>query len=267
MYSFCLKTNNNKIIEYIKKQINNENINSFKFSVRKFKIYNNAIFHYKGKLFINFYEKLSWILTNTIIKFYEKELIRKSIKRNYFYFDEKEQLEIFETAKELIDSDEQENKSNLIFIAIYNYIIENKSMILDGFINFRLKDYVDVIDYVTELSVNNFLIKKEYLQFINLLKNYIKTEIPKSSYIHLIHSNSETILLDKNLKQIDINTEIFDAKYLSDISFSSTDYALNTLLNILPKKIYIHVLDIEDEFIKMLKQIFDGRLVFCGDRW
>ena len=44
---------------------------------------------------------------------------------------------------------------------------------------------------------------------------------------------------------------MFNAKYLSDISFSSNDIALNSLLNLLPKKIYIHLVDNKiDEFIK-----------------
>ena len=138
-------------------------------------------------------------------------------------------------------------------------------MILDGFVNFRLKDYMEIIDYIVDLSVNSFLIKREYLEFINLLKTYVKTKPFGTSYIHLIYLNSETILLDKNKEIINTDTDIFTAKYLSDISFSSNDYALNTILNLLPKKIYVHILDEEDEFINTLKLIFENRLEICND--
>ena len=53
---------------------------------------------------------------------------------------------------------------------------------------------------------------------------------------------------------------------MSDISFSSNDYALNTLLNLVPKKIYIHLLDGEsDEFINTIKLIFEDRVEFSSD--
>ena len=56
------------------------------------------------------------------------------------------------------------------------------------------------------------------------------------------------------------------SKYLSDISFSSNDYALNSLLTLLPKKIYIHLIDnVIDEFIHTLGLIFEDRAQICTD--
>lgn len=265
MYSFCLKLNNDKIADFVLKNLENLKLDSLRFSKRNFKIYTNILIHYKGNSYIKFYEQLSLLITNTITNFYEKSLLKKTLSSNYFYFSKEEQMEILKIADSLIASDEQKCKSELIYISVYNYLIENKSMILDGFVNFRLKDYIDIIDYIIDLSVNSFLIKREYLEFINLLKSYVQTKKPSPSPIHLIYLNNESILLNENKEIINTDTEIFTAKYLSDISFSSNDYALNTILNLLPSKIYIHILDKEDEFITTLKLIFENRIEFCYD--
>ena len=59
---------------------------------------------------------------------------------------------------------------------------------------------------------------------------------------------------------------MFNAKYLSDITFSANDYALNTLLTLVPSKIYIHLIDNNiDEFITTLKLIFENRVIYCND--
>ena len=59
---------------------------------------------------------------------------------------------------------------------------------------------------------------------------------------------------------------VLNAKYISDISFSSNDYALNNLLTLLPQKIYIHLANsYEDEFINTLKLIFNDRIFICKD--
>ena len=65
---------------------------------------------------------------------------------------------------------------------------------------------------------------------------------------------------------INIEDNILNGKYLSDITFSQNDCALNTLLNLVPNKIYIHLIDDNiDEFINTIKLIFDDRVTFCTD--
>ena len=77
--------------------------------------------------------------------------------------------------------------------------------------------------------------------------------------------NGDSILLDNEKNIVHEDTNISNAKYLSDISFSSNDIALNTLLSILPRTIEIHVIDKEDEFINTLKLIFENRIKFCNE--
>ena len=75
------------------------------------------------------------------------------------------------------------------------------------------------------------------------------------------------MLLDENKNIINIDKNISTAKYLSDISFSSNDYCLNALLNILPKKIFVHLLNANynDEFLDTLCAIFGKRIIICLD--
>ena len=122
------------------------------------------------------------------------------------------------------------------------------------------------LDYVIDISVNKFLIEKEYNEFVDMLKLYVSMTPPKASIVHLIYHNEETILLDSNRNIIKTEDEKFKAKYLSDISFSSNDYALNTLLNLTPKKLIIHLIECEsNEFINTLKLIFENRCEFCSE--
>ena len=76
----------------------------------------------------------------------------------------------------------------------------------------------------------------------------------------------EKFKIDENKNPIIIDDTIFNAKYLSDITFSSHDYILNTLLTLLPQKIFIHLIDPTlDEFINTLQLVFEGRIEFCTE--
>ena len=72
-------------------------------------------------------------------------------------------------------------------------------------------------------------------------------------------------MLDEEKNIVSVSENIYNAKYLSDISFSSNDFALNALLTLLPEKIEIHLIDDEDEFINTLKLIFEGRVFICKE--
>ena len=101
---------------------------------------------------------------------------------------------------------------------------------------------------------------------MSIWKLYINTEPCQIEFIHLIYEDIIPILLDKDKNIIRVDSNILNAKFLSDISFSNSDIALNTLLNILPKKIYIHLIDKEvDEFITTIKLIFENKAIICTD--
>lgn len=265
--SFCVKTNNKAILNYLLNNFKHDVPNNFYLSKNSFRIYDNVIFHYTGNSEELFFSYVADILKQTILKFYEKKIVSNIINFNYFYFSDIEKKKIFDLCIELLN--EKENieavsRTNVIFYLCKDYIKENKSVVLDGFINFRIREYINILDEIVETGVNSYIIEKEYLEFINLLKIYIDSKTASSQILHLIYFNQESILLDNEKNVIQLNSDISNAKYLSDITFSSNDYCLNTLLNILPKKILIHTLDgKEDEFITTLKSIFGKRVSIC----
>lgn len=264
MRSFCFKTNNTKIISYLLKRIEEIDFEDLVYSENKFKIYKNVILHYKGKEYKKFNKFLSSLLEEIVIEFYEETILKQLINYNYFYFDDYERKGILDNCIRTIEPDEyMKNISQQKDVV--EYFNENKKMILDGFVYFRLKDYIKYLDEVVDYAVNQFIVEKEYKEFINLLKVYVETRKPEYKTLHLIYLNNESILLDEEKNIVSVSENIYNAKYLSDISFSSNDFALNALLTLLPEKIEIHLIDDEDEFINTLKLIFEGRVFICKE--
>lgn len=268
MKSFCIKTNNKQIINYLLNEFSDINLNNIYISNNSFKTYENVIIHYTGDKLGLFIDKISFILADCIINFYEKNIIQNILSYNYFYFNELERIQILDYCTEILNNlnDSYNEKIELLYNSISKYIYNNKYFILSGFVKFRLQEYNSFIDSIVDLSVNKFLIEREYAEFINLLKLYVNSKENNNQIVHLIYINKESILIDNDKNIISTNDNIFKAKYLSDISFSSNDYALNTLLNILPKKIHIHLIDNYcDEFINTIKLVFENRVHICND--
>ena len=265
MKSFCIKTNNREIIDYLLNKFDKIDFANISYIDRKFKIYMNFIVHYTGEEIENFYKILCNIITETILEFYEINIIRRILSFNYFYFDEIERRKIGEICIESLKNNKLKNRNKTIYSKVKKYVEKNKSMILDGFVTFRIKEYIEKIDELVDEGVNKYIIEKEYAEFISLLKMYVNSKDPETEEIHLIYTNGESILLDKNKDIITISNNNFNAKYLSDITFSSNDFALNALLSILKKKINIHLITKKDEFIDTLCLIFENRVYMCTD--
>lgn len=268
MKSFCIKVNNKNIQNYLLNNFLDLNLDSLFVSQNKFSKYENIVVHYKGEDLEYFYKQFSNIMTDCILFYYEDILLKKLIDFDYFYFSEFEKRQILNIASSYLDLDNEYSKRyTLILDAVYDYIKSEKSMILGGFVFFRLYNYIKLLDTLIDNSVNQFLIQKEYLEFINLLKVFVSSSPCQTEAVHLIYNDYHSIILDETYNIIPINNDFFKAKYISDISFSENDYILNTLLTILPKKITIHFISStkEDEFINTLKQIFEKRIKICTD--
>ncbi len=269
MKSLCIKTNNSDLINYLLNEFNHIDLKNVYFSENEFKIYRNTIIHYCGNDEPLFLSKISSILCYLVIDELEENLLKRLILQNYFYFNASERNKILAICFEIMADDFSnlfDKKFKTLYDIFYSFLSTNNSIVLTGFINFRLRNYLSLLDDIINEAVNHFVIEKEYLEFISLLKLYINSQDYGCEMVHIVFSSSESILLDENKNLIIVNDDIFKAKYLSDISFSSNDYILNSLLTLLPKKIHIHLLDDTiDEFINTLQLIFENRINLCTD--
>ena len=270
MKTVCIKTTNLNITNYLLDNLNKLKIDNMFISSHKFKVYNNIFIHYKGKNLELFLSTISHVLVFLIFNFYEEDILKRILHQEYFYFDKNEKSEILSIVQNNIKEniDLFTNKEEILFNIIYKYLKQENKIYLKGFTNFRIKKYIDELESIIDDSVNQYLIEKEYREFVSLLRLYINTQPNKADFVHLVYSSNHPILLDmnKNIIKTDINT--LNAKYLSDISFSSFDMILNTLLTILPKKIYVHLIDdnnLDLEFLDTLKLIFENKITICTD--
>ena len=264
--TICIKSNNNKINEYIIENIKSFKINNIYLSVHQFSNYKNIILHYKGndkKELNKFINKITTLLSNVIIKFYNNYIMKNLIDTNYFYFSDFDKIKILDYCKENCEEPHfNKNRKRIIKKLFKNYFLYNKKIILDGFVTFSIREYTKLLDTIVDQSVNNYLIEKEYIEFIDLLKCYINSEPSQAEKIYLIYNQQNSALYDEKGNSICIDNTL-KSKYLSDINFSNNDYCLNTLLTLLPKELIIYSNSNKDEFLTTLELIFGERIFYA----
>lgn len=263
MISICVKCNNGAILDKIILFFNKLGSHGLYISKHSFKVFDNIVIHYVGESADVFYKNLSDILYSQIIEYFEPCLVKRLLNQNYFYFDESDKkiiLDEYELLKERGIYDEAIVKK-IIYTELRSFLPVNKCIVLSGFVNFKVPAYIQYLENMINESVNQYLIDKEYIRFVNLLKNYVQTQVPCGECYHLIYTNSNAILLSGDGNLVDL--ENFKSRYVSDISFSKNDLILNTLVSKVPRKIVIHLVSPRDQFIKTIEMIFSRRVQIC----
>ena len=158
MKSICIKTISKEKVNFLIEQFEKITMNIY-LSTYRFKVYDNVIIHYSGDDIEKFYEAVADIIKECIKFYYEEEFIKKEIKNNYFYLEEIEQNYIFKITKKILElpDDKIGYKNKILKKIIINYLKENKAIVLEGFVNFRIKDYKEILDNIVEVSVFSYL--------------------------------------------------------------------------------------------------------------
>ena len=85
--------------------------------------------------------------------------MEKIIHKNYFYLSEDEQDSIMRISMRILTVSKENNDfgKEILKELIYEYLQENKKMILEGVVLFRIKEYIETLDYIVELAVTSYL--------------------------------------------------------------------------------------------------------------
>lgn len=149
---------------------------------------------------------------------------------------------------------------------IYTFIHENMHIHLGGFVLFRMKDYLSNFEDEIDFAVDEYIEQRRYRDFVKFLKFFVDIQDSSFDEINvLIGSNGNYKLLDNN--GIPIDKELLDSTYCEIAALDDDDgyIMLNDLISLAPKHITIHCrkTDEDEEPIKIIKEIFVGRVNIC----
>ena len=213
-------------------------------------------------------------LADNIVFDVEKELITKILRARYSYFDDSEREKIAEYVLDTLNrrsqGDDQgqvqaimRRRNDVLFILL-DYLDTNDCLILEGFMRFRLKNYVEQIETAADSAVDDFMLEKEYNEFIRLLKYFVNVQEPKIEEIHVIaRPNGRFRLLDQNGKAV-------DSEYLEGIPLEPgqndvdhEDLLISALITVSPKKIILHGFEGKNAS-ETISRVFDNRVSNCS---
>lgn len=226
------------------------------------------------KLLEDFRYAVAEAITEAIIGSYESKLLKKIVKTNFFYLTERERSSVLDMAAKLLKDDKamqpggfyRATRRSKIMRSVLEYLSTENEINVEGFVNFRLGNYINYLNEVIERALEIFIAEREYNEFIKLLRYFVDIQECKIEEIHLCQAkDGRYILYDGNRNKI--NSEYFDElrSELADDSINYDDLLISTLITISPNRIVIHGVDgfKNKELVQTIMSVFAERISLC----
>ncbi|TZE82772.1 putative sporulation protein YtxC [Calorimonas adulescens] len=208
-------------------------------------------------------------LSAYIVDVHEKTILKKVIDRYYYYFNKEEKEIIYANAISFSDEynrELREYKIEGLRKSINDFLCEMHEINLEGFISFRGQNYLKCLREIADRAVDEYLMEREYNDFIKLLKYFVDLQSPKLDTINIIIKDDTYQLLDGDMNELDnhfIESAIQDS---IEAEMNRDDILISFLLTMAPVKIYIHSVEkaVNKEIIETIINVFGGRVSICG---
>ena len=213
------------------------------------------------------------IISDIILNHWGDILLKDIIRENYYYLCDEEKDLIFDYATRHVkrggdswSSVGRINRKSLVLQKLLDFLHSNNSIVIDGFIKFRLKEYIYELREAADKAVDDFLMEREYREFIQLLKYFVEIQEPKIEIVHvLIRAGGTFNLFNERMKPIKSDYMESTILNLVDNEINYEDLLISALITLAPKKIRLHYLnaDRQSATLETIKSVFTGRVMEC----
>ena len=201
-------------------------------------------------------------ITDLIIDIIENKLLRKYIIKKYSLesSEEIQKINIFKNKEFIIKQS--------LYQKVYDYILNEEYINIEGFVKFRMKEFNNYISTIVDLAWEEYFIKKDQDEFINVLKYFVDAQKEKLELLRIhIKEDNSFILYDKYGNEIDsINDEeIMNIMIKENLNYE--DFLMSNLLTLCPGK--IEIIDSlnnnsSKEIIEIIKSIFGDKVSYIN---
>jgi putative sporulation protein YtxC len=195
-----------------------------------------------------FHRRIARTLSEIILCQWQQWLLKDIIRENYYYFNEEERQNIYRYALSHLGYGRDEQNpvykhffKKKIMDKILEFLRQNNQIIVEGFIRFRLKDYVEELVRAVEKAVDDFLMEREYQEFIQLLKYFVEIQDSRVELVHVVKLPGGTYTLLDEQEQV-LKVDYLENLFvdLTDGEITYEDMLISTLITLAPRKIIIH---------------------------
>ncbi|TDA68257.1 MAG: hypothetical protein D9V47_08390 [Clostridia bacterium] len=208
---------------------------------------------------------LAHAVASLLTEQWEEQLISKIVNDNYYFFQQGEDVDVKQRARQILAT-AAADRSSKVAGSLLTYLEDNDYLNLDGFLNFRLPDYLGQLEEAVDKAVDEYLVEKEYKEFMRLLRYFVANQEPRVDKVQVflsspgvfqVYDNEDSVLTNTGRGGFQVELRRKEVNY--------EDVLISALITIAPRSILLHVAgsgELETT-VSTLKNVFAEKLQIC----
>ena len=178
-------------------------------------------------------------ITELIVSIIKDRDLKEYIWTTYTNISEEDKKSVYKEALGLVDKKENFIKET-VYSKLSDIVVDYEDINLDGFLKFRMKDFTSYISIVSDIALEEHLIKRDKKEFLDSLKYFIDIQEEKMNLLRIvITKENHFILSDENGNELeDINNKEL-INLAKEENLNSEDLLISEIMTLCPKKIEI----------------------------
>lgn len=213
-------------------------------------------------------------ISDLIVNLWERQLLSGMAKGECGDLEPAERSMVLAQAEVVLDGPPWRRRSGVmrkvarkgqVLAEVDRYLAGHCVLNIDGFIRFRLRHYLSQLEDAMEQAVDEFMLEKEYREFIAMLRSFLASQEPRVDRVHVVSGS------DGGFQLIDDHGSSVSERFLSDClhqppgqDINLDDLLVSALITIAPRRVRLHGrAGPESEGLRTLRAVFADRLSVC----
>ena len=160
------------------------------------------------------------------------------------------------------------SQPDIIEDSLQEYFRNHRTISVDGFLNFRLRELICRIKSLADMCISEYLAEKEYEEYIELLKNFVKQQKSEYREVHIVTEEDGQHRI-YNEEGVDITLKCLEGFVDSNMAINASldDLMVTTLIAVAPNRIIMHNENKSNnpELVETIKGVFAGRIIISNN--
>ncbi len=213
-------------------------------------------------------------LSHIIIDEYEKVLVVRLIDENYLYLSSRDRDAIKSKVLAKLGQDAtldaasggstgRSQRKSRVWAKLAEYLEKEDKIIIEGFITFRLKEYLEELFDIVESTVESYLTEREYREFLKLLRHFMSRQKNALSVVNLVRKDNTYAVLDQSLNPVQGEVARFLSKPPRGMDLGIDDLIVSAVVTLAPERLIWHGLTKDSPCYDLLHDLLEESITIC----
>jgi len=156
------------------------------------------------------------------------------------------------------------NRKTSLVTQILGCLEHNSVFDIEGFLRFRAQEYKSEVNKAVEYALDEYVIEKEYMEFILLLKHFVDSQKPRLEYLHVGMTPQGKFHL-YNEEGVKVTHQFLEDYQLDNVhELGYEDLLVSALIAVAPRQIKLHIrYEGCKDTLKTIRSVFGDRVSDC----